>query len=76
MVAKIYLFNPVTPYVFPAKRNQKIRIDERERQYDNYIGLIGVRFIVDNNVEIFDTYNQSKNKSGAKVYLSPDHLTI
>lgn len=76
MVAKIYSFNPITPYVFSAKRIQKIWIVESKRPYDNHIGVVGVRLIVDNKTEIFDTYNQSVNKTGAKIYLPPNHPNI
>lgn len=76
LVAIIYSFNPATPYVFSAKRIQNVWIDEKTRQYDNYIGLVGVRFIVDGRLEMFDTYNQSVGKTGAKVYLSPNHPNI
>lgn len=75
-VAMIYSFNPTTPYVFPAKKIQKIWIDEKKRDSDNYIGLIGVRFIVDNKEESFDTYHQSVGKTGTKVYLPPNHPNI
>ena len=75
-VAIIYSFNPITPYIFSAKRIQKIWIYEDKRQSNQYIGTVGVRFIVNNEEEMFDTYNQRKGKSSAKVYLPQNHPNI
>ncbi|MBQ3514579.1 MAG: hypothetical protein IJA32_12425 [Lachnospiraceae bacterium] len=76
MVAIIYSFNPITPYIFSAKRIQKIWIHEDKRQPNQDVGTVGVRFIVDNEEERFDTYNQTKGKSHAKVYLPQNHPNI
>ena len=73
-VAIIYSFNPANPYIFSAKRIQKIWIHEDERQSNQYIGTVGVRFIVDNEQEMFDTYNQRIKKK--KIYLPPNHPNI
>lgn len=75
-VAILYPFNPATPYIFSAKRIQKIWIHEDERQWDHYIATVGVRFIVDNEKEMFDTYNQRFGKSGNRVYLPQNHPKI
>lgn len=74
--AIIYSFNPAAPYLFSAKRIQKIWIYEDICQWNQYVGTVGVRFIVDNREEKFDTYNQRKGKSSAKVYLPPNHPNI
>ena len=73
-VAIIYSFNPANPYIFSAKRIQKIWIHEDERQSNQYIGTVGVRFMVDNEQEMFDTYNQRIKKK--KIYLPPNHPNI
>lgn len=75
-VAKIYSFNPSTPYIIDAGQIQKIWICEDKEPICNRVGVIGVRFVVCNNVEIFDLCNQSTGRARGKVYLDSNHPRV
>lgn len=73
-VAKIYSFNPSNPYIMDSGRIQKIWVDEM-RNSINDVGIVSVKFVVNNNIEYHILYNQTVGK-GKRVYLPQNHPRI